>query len=331
MTSEQSAQCAVIESYVQSHLESWIGAEENRRQWDLIRLRFVNDPKVAAIIYRLPSGRHEIMIGRNFVCSLLELVEKCWGKFGDLSDDNQRWKVEAIAKYSVLLVYYHEFAHVIRGHHYELARKTKQTSSQFCFGETSGRPAKGCVYLTRWMERDADIVGADFFAMMTALPHWLDKPKRERKTLARLFLTAAAAVCVQIESWRRDLKCAYPIHDAPYLRWLTFIEALGASLVRELELDDEDLLEIIAAILTELQTLPEWTKLPPDLWALQDMQKFRNETRRHTRILDSYQRFQEKYLINRSSFLPDVGSEYASNTQEAIDRTVSNLRKTDGD
>ena len=114
VTSEQSAQCAVIESYVQSHLESWIGAKENLRQWDLIRLRFVDDVRVAAIIYRLPSGRHEIMIGRNFVCSLLELVENCWGKFGNLSDENQRWKVEAIAKYSVLLVYYHEFAHVKR-------------------------------------------------------------------------------------------------------------------------------------------------------------------------------------------------------------------------
>ena len=316
--------CASIESEVRDHLESWKAPFGERRQWDSITIKFVDDPDVSATVDRFSNDVHEIKIGRELIRSIVGLVERSWGTGKGVSEENKSWKVATLSKYSVLLVYYHEFAHVVRGHLFELASRTKKVSARFSWDETRSTALKGNIRRCRWMERDADVIGADYFAMYTVLPYWKEKDLEARKTMARFCLTSAAAICVQIELDRRKQKTQSTIHDAPYLRWLTYVEALGGALVRELELDDEDLFSMVGAILEELQAVAKQQKLPPDLWALADLDRFKTENRRHRRIVDSYLRYQEKYLENRSSFLPDVGPQFAT-TEKAVTSTISKL------
>lgn len=293
-----------IEEDLRAHLASWIDAGANR-EWDRITLEITDDPEVYAQVRRFRVGFSEIVVGRGLLKSLQAISRRHW-KTWKGSREARTWGESFVATLAARIVLYHELAHVMRGHLYELDRRSGGRSASFCWGEGSSEAPRGCARLARWMERDADIVGADLFAMFTALKTWRKRPKRDRRSFLRLCMLAATLTLLELERVTR-MRARSRVHDLPFQRFLTYFEALGGALLRELRLEEEDLLGEMRPILESVVELAPVVKVDRALWGLRDPKRFSRVSELHSRMLDRYSQSEDRHLSRRSSFLPDVG------------------------
>ena len=317
--------CNDAEKSVRKHLASWKEELGKRREWDQVTVKFTDESDVAANVIRYSSGLSQIYIGRPFVKRTIRLVHDCWSQFVQSKTNDCKWVCRKISEYAVLIIYYHEFSHIVRGHLYELASRSITPTAKFCWSESSFEPPKNCIRICRWMERDADVIAADLFTMFTLLEMFRDVEISIRQRYASLCLAAAATVFIQLEQFCRTQVNAVVIHDAPHLRWLTYIEAMGGSLARELKLKDDDLFGAVSIVFKEIVKITDQQKLPAPLWGIADLGQFRKTTLKHTGLIKRYMINEDKYLGDRSSFLPDVGIGEVDSAQ-SIDLAIRRLK-----
>lgn len=317
-----------IERDLQDLLAAWVDPEAGR-QWDLITLAFVDDPRTIASAHRFKQGMSQIRIGRRLVESVLDLSAAAWADWRG-GEDIRQWSANHLAKLVMRFVFYHEFAHINRGHLYELARRSGEANARFAWAETDTIIPRGCVRIARWMERDADIIGSDFFAMFTVLGPWRKRPVSMRRTYLMLCLSAGALATLQLERFRQEHGGDDSVHDKPYTRWLTLTQAMGGSLARELRLSEEDVIQATGSALYMLADLATQLGLPPELWALHNMKQFRTCSLAHDRTMRRHGGAVERYLQDRSSFLPDVGMSTTDIGQQVSSKRRRLGRSDDG-
>lgn len=297
-----------VETDVQSHLATWKSSNSDL-EWDKIVVQFVDEHDVVARAFRYPTGMTFIQIGRPFVRDLVS-IHLSWCKRSGLSNRIEG-NAESLAKFltqaSIGVVYYHEMAHVVRGHLYEMARLTGGLSADFCWDETNDPPTRGKIRLRKWLERDADIQGADFFAIFNSLKHWRGADQDSRRMLARLCLAGAGVVLMHSGGFENAEIRQAGGHDEPFLRWLRYIDALGGALYRELRMSEKPFFTAVRSALMDLADVAAHEGVPAGLWGIEDLAGFKRVLNRHIRLVSRCQTRMEELLDGRYSFLPSVG------------------------
>jgi hypothetical protein len=225
--------------------------------------------------------------------------------------ENREWLADFLTRTAARFLYYHEMAHVIRGH---LAHELQQSGrARFAYNEQDG--ARSLTPLQRWrwraFEVDADMFGSDLFARLTALSTWRGLDVRDRRRLCSLVLFAAATTFVLLDLEQRPRR-ACGVHQPPFVRFLVVLDTLGPALRRELGLRDAGMNHAARAAVGWIGRFSAHLGNMDRRWPARDRAGWTTALRRHDRAMKMSDRVMKRLLAGKSTLLPDVGKDLAT-------------------
>lgn len=329
-----------LKKRVRQELSEWITAQGRASEWDKVVLHFKCDPMFNAEVTRTPSGSYRIFLNEtvplrlaNYLGSFLadpEFWQISWRRRAndghrkrsfdltktmpsDLrrmsSESNSGWLTAYLAEQAVRFLFYHEMAHIIRGHLFYAHLAFGDSRRCFSMAEARPSPVIGAeLNFCRVAEIDADIVGADHFIRVTALDYWKKVPPDTKQAFAVLLLFSVGLVFLALDTVKSQ-RASDGIHQSPLIRFLIVVDVIGSALASEIGLRGRRLnLSAIAAFryLMKAADLLESNSS----WKGRSKQVFANAMRERAKVLAAYHRNMGRLFEGHSTLLPVKSREF---------------------
>lgn len=316
--------------------ELWTWKGDGHREWDRIAIEIYLSNDFEAEVLRSGSGHHLIRISSGIPSTLravmIQLFDnpdflmvrpgKKMGKSkrkasgslpllevsgeGYLKEETREWLIQFITLTATRFVYYHELAHVVRGHlHHDWVIRGRSTHSEAGFNGTDPHHRR----LWRLFETDADVVGSDFFARLTALESWRKLDSGNKRWLCTLCLFSAGLSLLLLDreqkrSVNKVSLNAKPIHQPPFIRFLILLDILGGAFRRELGMTFPQILRYSKTAMGFLAQASHCLQANAKLWTAVDKGGWRKSLARQTKLLSEHQMKMKALLGKRSTLLP---------------------------